>query len=450
MPETETAKKKVLVIANLFHASPRMPRILKHLPSLGWSPTVITPGSVEGEGEVFNAPPKEIQRHGIRVVEAGVGRNYESAKEEGSSGAYRGLGKRVAEKMDGDKDGKTNRMIEKYYWRFYLTRNYPDVERKWKRDALAAAEKLLETERFDLLLSSSSPIITHVICNEIKRKQSIPWIAEYRDLWTLNYNYQLGRIMRSFDRRLERRTMKSADALVTVTEYLADDLRRLFPGKEVLSIPTGFDREESPGKTQMTKDFTMTYTGQHYREKQDPAKVLRSVAELIAEKKIDRSRVQVRFYGPADDMLQRFAERSGLVGVFAQHGVIPRSEAQTRQKESQLLIYMNWEDADQKGVLPLKFIEYLSSGRPILLTGGVGDNVMAGVIRETGAGAVAVSDAEIKAAILDSYSQYVASGVVPFSGKDQEIAKFDVKNSSAAYAKLMDSIADKAAQKRGA
>ena len=450
MPETEIPRKNILVVANLFHASPRIPRMLKRLPSLGWSPTIITPKVGEEIQNIFSAPPKELEDLGIRIIETGISHPYESIKGDGGSGEYRGFGKRFAERMDGDRDGRMNRMLEKYYWRFYLTRNYPDVEKKWKEDALKAAEGLLGTERFDLVLSSSSPIITHVICDEIKRRHGIPWIAEYRDLWTLNYNYQLGHIMRFFDRRLERRTMKSADALVTVTEYLADDLRMMFPGKEVLSITTGFDRKESVETTPLSKNFTITYTGQHYREKQDPMKVLKSLADLIAEKKIDGSKVHVRFYGPADEGLQRFAEEIGLGGVFAQHGMTSRGQAQIRQKESQLLLYMNWEDSEQKGVLPLKFIEYLSAGRPILLTGGVSDNLMASILRQTGTGRTAVSEAEIKAAIMDSYLQYSASGSVPFGGKAEEIDRYDIKNSAAAYARLMDSVVDRTASRTAA
>jgi hypothetical protein len=443
MPDSE---RKVLVISNLFHSSPRIPRILKRLPSLGWSPTVITPKMDAGMENAFNAPPKDLEKLGIRVVEAGQGHRYEGIKEEGSDSVYRGFGRKVADRMDGGGEGRTNRMLDKYYWRLYLTLHFPDVEKRWKADAIKAAEALLESERFDLVLSSSSPIITHIICSEIKKKHGLPWIAEYRDLWTLNYNYQLGRVMRFFDRRLERKTVGSADALVTVTDVLADELRAMFPGKEVRGIPTGFDKDESPATPPLTKEFTITYTGQYYRDKQDPMKILRAIGELISEGKIDRSRVRIRFFGPVDNALNEYAARNGIGEVFAQYGVVSRNEALLKQKESQILLYMNWEDPEQRGVLPLKLIEYFQAGRPILLTGGAADNLMAKTIIGTGAGRVAVSNDDIKAAVQEHYHEYVQRGAVSFNGIAGEIEKFDAKHSAESYARLMAFVADKKAR----
>jgi hypothetical protein len=439
MPETDGPRKKVLVIANLLHASPRIPRIVKLLPQLGWSPTVITPKVEVGSGKMFNAPPKEFERLGIRMIEAGKGRPYEIVKNEGSTQLYRGIGKRVADRMDGKGDGRMNRLLEKYYWRIYLTLNFPDVERRWKVDAIDAAEEVLRSERFDLLLNSSSPVITHIICNELKKRHGIPWIAEYRDLWTLNHNYQLGPIMKIFDRRLELGTVGNADAIVTVTDELAGRLREMFPGKNVISIPTGFDRDEMPDKVPLTKTFTMTYTGQFYPGGNDPYKVVDCVSELIEDELVERKRMKIRFYGPVSGTLKRYAEQKGVDDVVSQHGVVTREEALLRQMESQALLFMNWELPD-KGTTSLKLIEYFFSGRPVLLTGGAGDNLMARTVLKTGAGKVVVSREEIKAGILEYYSEYMERGEVSFHGIAEEIEKFNSKHMAAAYAMLMESV----------
>ena len=439
MPETDGPQKKVLVIANLLHASPRIPRIVKLLPQLGWSPTVITPKVEAGSGRMFNAPPKEFERLGIRIIEAGKGRPYEEVKNEGSTQLYSGLGKKVADRMDGKGEGRMNRLLERYYWRIYLTLNFPDVERRWKPDAIDAAEELLQSERFDLLLSSSSPIITHIICNEIKKKHGIPWIAEYRDLWTLNHNYQLGPIMKIFDRRLELRTVGNADAITTVTDELAGRLSGMFPGKNVASIPTGFDKAELPDKVPLTKTFTMTYTGQFYPGGQDPYKVVDCISELIADKLVERKRMRLRFYGPVSGALQRYTEQKGIEDVVSQHGVVAREDAILRQMESQVLLFLNWELSD-KGTTSLKLIEYFFSRRPVLLTGGVGDNLIARTVLRTGAGRVAVSKEEIKAGILEYYREYMERGEVSSHGIAEEIEKFDSKHMATAYSEFLESV----------
>lgn len=443
MPDTDTVHRKVLFISNLFHASPRIPRLLKDLPSLGWSPTVITP-RIEGSMEkIFNAPPTDLAKRGVKVVEIGNARLYENIKNTIPISGYRELIKKTVGRIDQGADSRLNRVIDRYYWRLYLMFNFPDVEKGWKTDAMIAAEKVISEEKFDLVLSSSSPVITHIICSGIKKKFRLPWIAEYRDLWTLNHNYQLGPIMHYFDKRLETKTMSTADALVTVNDTLADELRGMFPQKNVLSIPTGFDREEAPERISLTKTFTITYTGQFYRDKQDPRKILDAISELIAERKMDRSRVQIRFYGPADDALQKYSEQVGLEGVVIQYGVIPRKESLLRQKDSQVLLFMNWEDPKQKGGTSLKFVEYLSAGRPILLTGDVKDNILAKIVDQTSSGDIVASKSETKAALEKYYREYLASGTVSFYGKPDEIEKFDFKRSATKYADLMNSVVEK-------
>ncbi|PIQ92590.1 MAG: hypothetical protein COY73_01870 [Candidatus Nealsonbacteria bacterium CG_4_10_14_0_8_um_filter_37_14] len=53
--------KKVLIIANLFHASPRIPILAKYLSDFGWEPTILTVPTTEDPRSqlVFPADFKE-------------------------------------------------------------------------------------------------------------------------------------------------------------------------------------------------------------------------------------------------------------------------------------------------------------------------------------------------------------------------------------------------------
>jgi len=433
-------EKRLLIIANLYHASPRIPRLAKHISSLGWKITIITPRIIAGSNTIFNAPPEDLEKAGIRIIEAGDDARHEVQSDARKGSIVKRSAKKFAARIDSGSNGRMMNLMKRYYWRFYLTINFPDIERKWKEPALKAAKNLLEKEKYDLILSSSSPITTHVIASELKKTYNIPWIGEYRDLWTLNFNYQLGSIMRRFDRRLESKTMRNADALVTVSDAWVASLREMFPLKPAYNVPNGYDLEESPQNVPVTQTFTITYTGQYYLEKQNPQILFDSLNELINEEKINRSRLEVRFFGPRDDDFQRYIERLGLADVIKQFGVVSRNESLMRQRESQILWFMNWEDPKQTWASSLKLVEYLSAGRPILLTGGAGDNVIATMIRQTNTGDYAPSKSEIKSKLREHYEAYLKNGRVPFAGLRDEIEKYDVKNIAKNYAHIMDKV----------
>jgi len=434
--------KRVLIIANLFKSSPRIPRLIRQLPAFGWFPTIITP-RVPGQAErIFNAPPRDLKHLGLEIVEAGEVKLYEQIKEEGLALPARKPLVRTLDKLDSDAGDRIAKIFRKYYWRFYLTLNFPDVDKNWKEDALRAARKTMNEKKIDLIISSSSPIISHMIASELKKELGIPWIAEYRDLWTLNHNYPLGPIMHQIDRRLEKKTMKMCDAMVTVTDSLAGDLSHMFPEKKILSIPNGFDPSERIRDVPLTKEFTITYTGQIYHGKQNFTMFIDAISELLSEGKMDHDKVRLRFYGPIDAELKRYCERKGISDILIQPGVIPHEESLIRQSESQALLFFNWDEFPQPGIMSmLKLVEYLQARRPIVITGRRIDDPTIEMIRRTNAGRIGTSVAEIKGILLDYYDRYRNTGMIPFEGKPAEIDKYDFRHSVRKYAQLMNEIA---------
>ena len=58
--------KKVLVIANLFHASPRIPGLVKYLPEFGWQPIILTTHIGENLESRFG-PPNDFKNNNIVI-----------------------------------------------------------------------------------------------------------------------------------------------------------------------------------------------------------------------------------------------------------------------------------------------------------------------------------------------------------------------------------------------
>ncbi len=61
---------------------------------------------------------------------------------------------------------------------------FPDSKAGWIRPAIRLGKNLINSNNYDLILSSSPPISAHVIAKELSQASGIPWVADFRDFWT--------------------------------------------------------------------------------------------------------------------------------------------------------------------------------------------------------------------------------------------------------------------------
>jgi len=319
--------------------------------------------------------------------------------------------------------------------------HYPDSEKGWKPFAVKAGDELLQNEDVDAMISSSSPVTSHLIAKELKKKHTIPWVADFRDLWTQNHNYSYTILRKMFEKRLELKTLSVADTLVTVSPLWTEKLSMLHKGKKVYTITNGFDPEKmSNGKADLISKFTITYTGQIYTGKQDPSKILIALKDLISHGTINPKEVEVRFYGREDELLSKKIKEYRLSVVVKQYGLISRETSFEKQKESQLLLLLNWEEPQEKGVIPAKIFEYFAAQRPIFATGGFGHDVVEDVLKEINSGTYCSTIEDIKNALKKYYLEYKSKGKVTYNRNTEEISKYSYQGMARKFAEILDSL----------
>jgi len=410
---------KVLIVVNLGDASPRIPGLAKYLAEFGWESFILTPPMEEK----FSSPPS-----GFKVVETiGYKRTdvrYYARDHFESRKPYR----------------KIKPFLKFFYRRFSEIRHYPDRQKDWVPFALKSARDLLASQTIDALLTSSPPAIAHIVARQLKEEHRIPWVADFRDLWTQNHNYPYSRFRKFFEKKLELKTLSTADALVAVSKPMADKLTMLHGEKQVFTITNGFDPEKM-GATEvdLTLKFTITYTGQIYK-KQNTEKLLVALRDLISEGTLDRNDVEVRIFGPANEELKKQAERFGLAGVVVQYGTVSREVCFQRQKESQLLWQITWEDPVEKGAYSGKIFEYLGAHRNILATGGFGGDVVEELIKETNSGFYCSNVEDVKTALRKLYSEYKAKGFVLYHGDLEKIDKYSYREMAKRFADILEDL----------
>jgi hypothetical protein len=317
---------------------------------------------------------------------------------------------------------------------------YPDPQKGWRRVAAEAGENILRQQDIKAMISTSPPVTCHVVAKELKDEFKTPWIADFRDLWTQNYYYPYSRLRRTRERRLELKTLAAADALVTISQPMADDLRGLHREKRVQSIPNGFDpAEENTVPAKLTDKFTITYTGNLYPIKRSPAPLFVALHDLITGGSINAGDIEVRFYGTQAGWIDEQAELYGLTGVIKQFGTVPRETALSKQRESQLLLLLKWNDPEQKGAYSGKIFEYLAARRPILAVGGY-DDVVSELLEKTKAGVCGQTSEDIKALLLALYQEYRSTGAVKYGGDEAETSKYSHREMARQFAHILDDI----------
>ena len=424
--------KRVLIITYYFPprqhvASLRPMGLAKYLPEFGWQPVILTvylPKALDTRFQVVRTPyagdVSALLKKKIRL-------NPEK-------GLQKQIG--IPVNISGSRQSLTGKIVGLVKEVFA----YPDEQKAWIPYGLKAGCDILKNDDFDAMISTSGPESAHFIASGLKSRYSIPWIADFRDLWTQNHYYPYSRLRKILDKSLERKTIAQADALVTVSEPLAEKLHVLHNEKKIFSIPNRFDPDEIIKKTSLTKKFTLTYTGQLYQGKRDPTPLFMAIKKMIAEKVVNPSRLRIQFFGPQTYWLDKEIKQYNLGSVVKQYGNVSRAIALTKQRESQILLLLNWNAPQEKGVYTGKIFEYLAAKRPILALGGRAGDVVCDLLKKTGVG-VQAGSVQVVADILKSwYLEYLTYGQVFYRGRHEQIIKYSHLEMAKKFAEVLNEV----------
>ena len=114
---------------------------------------------------------------------------------------------------------------------------FPDSKISWVKPAMRLGGKLCRRRGYDVILSTSPPISSHLVGLELSERYDVPLLADFRDFWTI---YKAEDVFDDKDqvrkaRRLLEEIRTGAAAVTTVNRSIADYLG----GGEV--ITNGYD-----------------------------------------------------------------------------------------------------------------------------------------------------------------------------------------------------------------
>ena len=185
----------------------------------------------------------------------------------------------------------------------------------WAPFAVRKAKAMHKANPFEVVITSSPPESAHLIGRSLSRR-GLPWVADVRDAW----NFEPLRpelpsaAQRALDRRLERRWLGGADAVVCVSEPAAADLRKRGIADPVV-IANGADPEllaaadpESVRGLLDPERTSLVYTGRFGSFGRDPRALVEGMALLARQNPQAAENLELVIAGPlTDDEAELFA-----------------------------------------------------------------------------------------------------------------------------------------------
>ena len=250
--------------------------------------------------------------------------------------------------------GLSTRLVDGALW--------PDALVGWLPAAVWHGLRVARARPPDVLYSTSKPETAHLAALIVHKLTGIPWVADFRDAWTLNpfgpASANRGPLADA-SALLERTVVANASFVTVVDEsYGVLDLSENDPRRVV--IYNGVDPDDLPAITSrpgVSDRFRLAHVGTLYGPR-DAAPVFAALRDLMARGRLDRDGFEVRIVGHAR---LRGEDLDTLPITFLDY-VDHETAMAEMVSASALLLYQPPPSRGSSG----KIYEYLASGRPVL------------------------------------------------------------------------------------
>jgi len=346
--------RRVLIVAYYFPpiggiGSIRAASFAKFLPEFGWEATVLAPADTPhpadrsldvGEVPVVRTRSLEVSRLGRRPTVNGGAVDMAAPPQPIARSVPSRWLRRVAKQAI-----------------------FPDTQIGWYPAAAAGGMRLLRNRPFDLIFSSAFPITSHLVAWTLKRRSSLPWVAEFRDPWSDDPAF---RPVSAAALRLERAIGAAANAVVLPNQTFAEYFARRW-GVEATVIGHG-SSTAFPRSVPRPDSSVLAHVGSYLPPRQQLETLWLALAEMRRRGYVVP---RLRWVGAPPDEVRAELEPHGLGDIIDATGFVSQSEALSVMSEASALVASGFVDTGplSMGTTPAKLLEYVASGVPIIYVG---------------------------------------------------------------------------------
>lgn len=302
---------------------------------------------------------------------------------------------------------KKQSFIEKLM--LYIRGNFfiPDARKNWVNPSIAFLGNYIVNEHINTIITTGPPHSLHLIGLKLKESLGVKWLADFRDPWTtIGYHKQLKltQTSRNKHKALEKSVLNIADQIIVTSLNTKIEFRNI-TNSPIEVITNGYDIETSVD-FEIDSKFTLSHIGS-LLSKRNPEVLWKVLSELVNENESFSKDFQLNFIGSISENVLKSIDNNSLSNYIDNIGYISHKEAIKFQKKSQVLLLIEIDSEETKGIIPGKLFEYMISNRPIIALGPKGSDVEK-IIKETNTGNYFNYDdyKQLKTIILEHYKAY--------------------------------------------
>ena len=434
--------KKVLIIAYYWPPSggsgvQRWLKFVKYLPSCGWEPFVFTPENpsfaiqdpslavdVPPEAEVIRFPIWEPYDIFFRLSRL-FGARKSAVPTELVSGQTTSVSQRLATWI------RANLII-------------PDPRIYWVRPSVKFLSDFLRANDIKTIVTTGPPHSLHLIGYKLKKADpSIRWLADFRDPWSewgLLDSLRVGQLARRRHHTLERRVLRTADVVTTITPFYVRRFTAL-AGRSVSLLTNGYDEDDFKDlAVRRAGQFTIRHVG-IVNERCDPRPLMQAIDQLMRTNDDFARNVRIDFVGTVHPSFQRFVKEMPAIEACTSFTPnVPHKTLIELYGQSSLLVLVLTGYKDAEGYMPGKLFEYLATGLPVFGTGPENGDA-AELLRKTNVGRMfdASRQEDIQGFLLERFKEW-KDGAEP--DRDQVPPGFSRKDLTVVLATLLQQAKD--------
>src|SRR5439155_5906778 len=172
-------------------------------------------------------------------------------------------GRKPAEELHGTQGlERISRQAQLFGRRFLV----PDENVSWNLTAIPAAIRIVRNEGIDVVVTTSPPSSVHLVGAAVKKATGARWVADLRDSLVAHPHRAAERlavrIKEQGEHGVAKLVARSADAVVCVSDAIAEEARGFSPRGRVVTIANGSDFDDFAGlEYRRTDRFRITHAG---------------------------------------------------------------------------------------------------------------------------------------------------------------------------------------------
>ncbi len=243
------------------------------------------------------------------------------------------------------------------------SRFFPDSKIGWVPPAVRLGRTLITNRHYAAILSTSPPISSHLVAQELSRDFKLPWIADFRDFWNSYPPEETYSDQRMVERA--RDIMQQIVHNAARTTGINQPLVRWIGQGAV--IPNSYDDDSAEGWNAPidTEHFVIgLYGGYSAMKPVEPLGLL--LNELRSQSPGAFARVRLLQTGMADTAwIQSELARFGLAEITEFRGHLPRNDS-IKEASRSSAFFIALASERERAFTTARIYYLLASGRPIL------------------------------------------------------------------------------------